>query len=245
MSAELTRRHVLEGMCALALAGAGGCARRDEGKKTVPSDPNRPLVLATTAWNPPYSYRDAKTGEIVGIDIDVARDAAAKLGRKLEVRAMPFDGMLGKVKSGEVDFAAAAITITEGRRKDVNFSQSYSCDGSAFLYRVGETVPTMVRSEHLKLGTLGSTMSDLYLCYHSLDPLRFDIYEDAVKALERKWIDALFYDAAPLRETAAKSNGRLAVTALETRENYGIAIRKDLHALLKAVDEVIAERSAK
>ena len=231
-------------LAALALAGAG-CERKADAVKVVPDDPNRPLVLATTAWNPPYSYRDEKTGEIRGTDIDIARAAAAKLGRKLEVRAMPFEGMLGKVKSGEVDFAAASITITEGRQKDVDFSTSYSCDGSAFLYRAGETVPSMVRAERLKLGTLGSTMSDLYLCYHSLDPVRFDIYEDAVTALERKWIDALFYDAAPLRQTAALSGGRLAVTDLETRENYGIAIRKDLPALLKAVNEVIAERSAK
>lgn len=244
--AEMTsRRRVLGGLGALALAGAAGCGRGDAAKKTVADDPNRPLVLATTAWNPPYSHRDAKTGEIVGIDIDIARAAAAKLGRKLEVRAMPFEGMLMKVKTGEVDFAAASITITPGRLRDVDFSRSYSCDGSAFLYRVGETVPSMVRAERQKLGTVSSTMSDLYLCYHSLDPVRFDIYEDAVNALERKWIDALFYDAAPLRKTAKQSGGRLAVSELETRENYGIAIRKDLPALLKAVDEVIAERSAK
>lgn len=244
--AEMTsRRRVLGGLGALALAGAAGCGRGAAEKNLAADDPNRPLVLATTAWNPPYSHRDAKTGEIVGIDIDVARAAAAKLGRKLEVRAMPFEGMLMKVKTGEVDFAAAAITITPGRKNDVDFSDSYSNDGSAFLYRVGETVPSMVRAERLKLGTLGSTMSDLYLCYHSLDPVRFKIYGDAVAALERKWIDALFYDAAPLRETAAKSGGRLVVTELETRENYGIAIRKDMPDLLKAVNEVIRERMAK
>ena len=226
---------------ALVCAGCG----RNADPVAQPDDPNRPLVLVTTAWNPPYSYRDEKTGEILGTDIDLARAAAAKLGRKLEVRTMPFDGMLGKVKSGEVDFAAASITITEGRKKDIDFSLPYSSDGSAFLYRAGETVPSIVRAERLKLGTLGSTMSDLYLCYHSLDPVRFDLYEDAVTALERKWIDALFYDAAPLRQTAALSGGRLAVTDLETRENYGIAIRKDLPALLKAVNEAIVERSAK
>ena len=231
-------------LAALALVCAG-CSRDAAPTAAVPDDPSRPLVLATTAWNPPYSYRDEKTGEIRGTDIDIARAAAAKLGRKLEVRAMPFEGMLGKVKSGEVNFAAASITITEGRLKDVDFSTSYSCDGSAFLYRAGETVPSMVRAERLKLGTISSTVSDLYLCYHSLDPVRFDVYADAVTALERKWIDALFYDAAPLRKTAEQSGGRLAVTELETREHYGIAIRKDLPALLKAVDEAIAERSAK
>ena len=228
-------------LVALVLAGAG-CGRKPETAKVVPDDGKRPLVLATTAWNPPYSYRDETTGEIVGQDIDVARAAAVKLGRALEVRPMPFETMLAQVKGGTIDFAAASITVTPGRRKDVDFSHAYATDGSAFLYRAGEEAPTMVRVERMKLGTINGTVSDLYLCYHDLDPVRFDIYDEAVAALQAKRIDTLFYDAAPLRATAAKSGGLLKTTELETRERYAVAVRKDMPELLRAVNAVLEEK---
>lgn len=152
-----------------------------EAKDDAPSEP--PLVLLTTAEMPPYSYRDEETGEIVGEEIDIAREAAAKLGRPLEVRTAKFPELLPMVSEGKADLAAAEIIITEGRLQSVDFSEPYATEGGMFLYRAGEPMPTMIRAERMRIAVMDASIYDFYLSLHGIDPVRFDSYDVAIKAL--------------------------------------------------------------
>lgn len=197
------------------------------------------LVLAAAVEVPPYSWYDAASGEFRGIDIDIARSAAARLGRALEIHPMPFREIFPALKDGKADFAAGAITITEGRAKDVDFSKPYAVDGAAFLYRAGETLPTMISAERLRVGVVDSMTHDFYLTRHGIDPRRYKTYADAVAALEAGAIDAVFFESGNIARTVAAGGGRLARTPFETREFYGIPVRKGDKALLGAVDAAI------
>ena len=230
-------------LCA-ALVGCGREPAADAAKAPARSD-DGPLVLAVILELPPYAYRDAKTGEACGSDIDIVKAVAARLGRPLDIRPMQFADLLPSVKDGKADFAAGAITITEGRSHDVNFSIPYDEDGSAFLYRADEPMPTMVRAEGLRIGAVESMTHDFYLTRHGIDPFRYEGIERAVEDLLARKIDAVFYDRSTLVETVQLSGGKLAVTPLETRENYGIAVRKGRVDYLEAVNAVIRERSGK
>ncbi len=199
----------------------------------------------TTLGSAPYAYRDEATGEVAGIDIDIARAAAKKLGLKLTIEEREFPELLPAVKSGKADFAAAAITITPSRARDVAFSKPYASDGSAFIYRTGEKKPTIPSAANMRIGTQMASISHFYLCYHNIDPYCFNEYEEAFNELKKGKLDAVFYDAEPIRETVRISNGEFAMTSLETRENYGVAIRQDFPELIEAVNQVIIERSAK
>lgn len=203
------------------------------------------LVLATTLRTAPYSYRDEKTQECAGIDIEIARAVAAKLGLELVVLPKEFPELLPSVKSGEADFAANAITITPARARDVAFTAPYASDGSAFLYRVGESVPTIPRAARLRVGTMMASTCHFYLGAHNVDPYCYDNYEAALEAFARGDLDAVFYDAGSIRDSVDKSNGAYAISPMENRENYGVAVRKDYPELLKAVNEAIAERGRK
>ena len=204
-----------------------------------------PLVLITSTDTPPYSYIDEATGEIVGIEIDIAREAAAKLGRELEVRWEKFPTLLPKVNAGEADMAASTITITEGRRQAVDFSESYAAEGGMFLYRAGERMPTMILAESLRIATIDSSTYDFYLSSHGIDPLRYDSYRTAVADLKNRRVDAVFFDSSAVRELVRNSGGELAASRLEFRENFGIALRKGNKALKAALDEVVRERMAR
>ncbi len=227
------------------LAGCGDGPESD----AAPSAPKRvddgTLILAVMPELPPYAYVNTNTGEMCGIDIDIVKAAAARLRRPLKIRQMPFDRLLPAVRSHEVDFAAGAITITEGRSRNVDFSIPYAKEGSAFIYRVGETMPTMVRAEGLRVGTVESMTHDFYLTRHGIDPFRYKTVEEAIDAMLVRKIDTVFYDRPALVEFAKASGGKLAVTPLETRDNYGIAVRKDRTDYLEAVNATIRERKAK
>lgn len=204
-----------------------------------------PLVLLTTTDTPPYSYRDEATGEIVGVEIDIAREAAAKLGRELEVRQAKFPELLPMVSEGKADMAASTITITEGRLQAVDFSDPYAHEGGVFLYRAGERMPTMIVAENLRIATIDASTYDFYLSSHNIDPIRYDSYPLALKALKARRVDAVFFDSSAVRLTAETSGGELATSRLETRENFGIAIGKGNKALKAALDAVIAAKGEK
>jgi polar amino acid transport system substrate-binding protein len=224
-------------LAALLTAGCGRCGPDTPTSRTART--NNVLLLVTTTDTRPYSYRDEETGEIVGIEIDIARAAAAKLGCKLEIRKEKFPNLLTMVSAGEADMAASGITITEGRLQTVDFTVPYATEGGMFLYRAGEEMPTMIRAEKMRIGTMDASTYDFYLTSHGLDPVRYGSYVDAMDDLRAKRLDAMFFDSCAVRIDAENSNGEFAASRLETRENFGIAVRKGDTRLKKALDMVI------
>ena len=224
----------------MALAAAMcGCGRTEA---PAPPRPDAPLVLVTTGQTPPFSYHDEATNEIVGEEIEIARAAASKLGHQLEVRIAKFPELLPMVASGEADLAASGITITEGRRQTVDFSEPYTTEGGMFLYRAGDPAPTMFRAERMRVATIDASTYDFYLSSHGVDPLRFETFKAATKAFQEGRVDTIFYDSCTVRLVAAESGGTLMASPLQTRENFGIAVRKGNTALKDALDSAISER---
>jgi len=220
-----------------------GCGKDSRDAKPVAEErTNGPLVLAVMPEIPPYAYVDTNSGETCGIDVDIVKATAERLGRPLEIRRVRFADLLSSVKDRKADFAAGAITITEGRRQNVEFSIPYAEEGAAFLYRSGEPMPSMVRVEGQHVGVVESMTHDFYLTRHGIDPFRYGTIEDAIRALKARKVDTVFYDRPALAEVAKASGGELAVSPLETRENYGIVVRKDRIDYIEAVNAVIRER---
>ena len=230
----------------LALVAIAGCSD-DSGRQTVDpriADASRPLVFLTNPEEPPCSYVDA-AGEIAGSDIELARRIAAKMGRKLTVENVAFPGILPRLREGTADFAISTITITDARRRDVDFSDPYGSGGACFLYRAQGRKPRMSQLATFRVGVETDSSHDLFLCFHGCDPRRFDGLADSVAALEKGEIDAVFFDAIQLKAYAERSGGRFAVTPPVTREFYGVAVDKRRPDVLAAANAAIAEGGAK
>ena len=230
----------------LALAVFAGCFDGDRVGQVDPriADTTRPLVLMTFPSVPPFSYRN-EAGEIVGTDIDLARRIAAKMGRELVVEGANFNEILPRLKAGTADMGIAAIAITDARRRDVDFSEPYDECGGCFLYRKDGRKPRMSQISTCRVAVESDTVDDLYLCLHGCDPMRFAHVNDALEALEKDEVDAVFFDAMQLKNRAESSGGRLLVTPLETRYIYGVAVDKRRPDVLAAANAVIAEGRAK
>lgn len=106
-----------------------------KGKFPYVSDENKRnngvLKIATNATFPPYEFYE--NGKITGIDIDIARAVADKLGKRLIVSDMEFDAIIPAVQSGKADMGVAGITITPERLKNIDFSISYAKSQQAVL----------------------------------------------------------------------------------------------------------------
>lgn len=129
--AELKRNGTYEDMIRRWIPASGGPApmpaARTDGSRGV-------LRLGTAAVTEPFSFVDG-SGEVVGLDIELARFVARERGMGLEVVNMDFGAMIPALIAGKVDLIAACITITEERAKRVLFSEPYYTGGISALVR--------------------------------------------------------------------------------------------------------------
>lgn len=94
------------------------------------------LTMATNAYFPPYEYYEGN--DIVGIDAEIARAVAEKLGLELKIEDMEFGSIIIAVTQGRADMGLAGMTVTEERLESVNFTDSYAT-GIQVVRAVSET----------------------------------------------------------------------------------------------------------
>ena len=230
----------------LALAVFAGCSDKDRRETVDPrvTDTSRPLLFLANPTEPPCCYRN-EAGEIIGTDVEFARKIAAKMGRKMVIEGVDFIEILPRLKAGTADFSIATITMTEARRRDIDFSEPYGEGGARFLYKTSGKKPRMSQLHAIRIGIESDSAHDVYLCLHGCDPKRYIRIQDAIAALRRDEIDAVLFDGEQLTALANASGGKLAVSELQTREFYGVAVDKRRPDVLAAANAVIAEGGAK
>lgn len=104
---------------------AGEDAGELVGVPVTAEDTDKPnLVMATNAEFPPYEYIDGDN--YYGIDVEVAKIIADKLGYDLVIENVAFDSIIPGVQSGKYDMGMAGMTVTEDRLESVDFSSSYA-----------------------------------------------------------------------------------------------------------------------
>lgn len=83
------------------------------------------LDIYTCSGFEPYEFVDADGSTVIGVDIYMMELVAEKLNMKITVHDVDFDGIVGSIATKDNAIGAAGITITEGRKKSVDFSDAY------------------------------------------------------------------------------------------------------------------------
>lgn len=100
------------------------------------------LVVGTNAEYPPFTFLEK--GEIVGFDIDVAKEVGKRLEKKIVFKDMPFDALIPTLKMKRLDFVAAGLTATKERAKRVVFTNPYlPGDGLMIVSKLDQRVETL------------------------------------------------------------------------------------------------------
>jgi len=86
--------------------------------------PAAELFVGANIGNVPWEFQDG-SGNYVGFEIDLVKEVGRRLGRKVDIVNIPFNGLFSAVQSGRIDIAISSITITEKRLGSVSFTQPY------------------------------------------------------------------------------------------------------------------------
>ena len=202
----------------------------------------QPLKMITEATFPPYEFLRGQ--QIVGIDVEICRAVADKLGRPFSCETVDFDSVIPAVISGKADLAAAGITVTEDRKKNVDFSVPYVTTGILVVYKKSNPFTSVEQLKGKRIGVQSGTTSETYVLEQlKQEPERSRSPAEAVAGLKAGRCDFVIADINPAKN-CVKGEPDLAISEPITTEDYAVAIAKGQPELLKAINETIAELKA-
>ena len=226
-----------------ALAGCGNNAAKND-------DANKPIVVGLDDNFPPMGFKD-ESNEIVGFDIDLAKEASKRLGRPVEFKAIDWNSKEAELKSGRVDILWNGLDITEKRKENMLFSNPYMDNRQIVFVAKGKAAS--IKGEADLAGKLvgtqsGSTTEEYFESNanvkNSMKEVKY--YPDFINAfmdLENGRLDAIVGDESIGRYYLSKHPEKLEAVdvVIGPVSEFGIAFRKDDQKLRDQVQKVMDE----
>ena len=226
-------------VCMMAVCVFAGCGAKSDEKV---------LTMATNAEFPPYEFMEGN--EIVGIDAEIAKAIAEKLGYELVIENVDFDSLIPGVQTGKYDFVAAGMTVTDERKEQVDFTDSYATGIQSIIVKEDSAITSVddlfADGANTKIGVQLATTGDLYCTWDIEDEglgsvERFNKGADAVMALQSGKVDCVVIDNEPAKVFVANNAGLKILDTEYAVEDYAIAVGKDKPELLKEINTALGE----
>jgi polar amino acid transport system substrate-binding protein len=230
----------------LAASLAPACGREPSGSGVASARARGKLIVLTEVGFPYFGTKTPE-GELVGVDVDLAREIAKDLGVPVELRDRKFDVLFAELQRGAGDMVVSGVTVTEERKKEVAFSAPYFLTGTYALLAVPKA-DDVKRASDLdapsrrlvaKLGTTGENASRTKFPRARLETLRLE----SLCALEvaQGRADAFVYDEVQVRLYAQEHPTTTRVLEEKvTDEPYAIACRLGDRETVAWLDDFLA-----
>lgn len=221
----------------LAVVAASGCTGT-QSRKLVEDGY---LTIGTEAQFPPFEIRKAD-GSFYGFDIALGEALAKELGLKPKFVDTDFASIIASLSAGKFDVAMSAMTITEERKKTINFSDSYFDAGLSMAVPFSSTVQTIDDLNGKIVGVQLGTTGDLYASElkNVKEVKRYNHAPDAFLDMKNGKVDAVINDDVVSKPIIASDPTSFKIVGgLLTIEEYGIAIPKDNPDLLVKVNAAL------
>ncbi|MDO5549330.1 MAG: ABC transporter substrate-binding protein [Eubacteriales bacterium] len=199
------------------------------------------LTVGTNAAFPPYEYYDGD--DIVGIDADIAKALADKLGLELEIIDMDFGSIITSVQTGKVDVGVAGMTVTEDRLENVNFTDSYATGTQVIIVPEDSSIKTVDDLDGALIGVQESTTGHIYCSddYGEENVVAYTNGATAVQALIQGKVDCVVIDKQPAMTFVEENEGLKILDTEYVTEDYAIAVGKDNEELLNELNTALQE----
>lgn len=206
-----------------------GCTKKNENQ----------LVMVTEAGFAPYEYYE--NGEVVGVDVDIAREIAKYLGKKLVVKDIAFDSIINEVKTGKADFGAAGISYSDDRAKNVDFSINYAVSKQVVIVNNNSSITNVNGISNKKIAVQLGSIADTFVTekYKSANVVRQKKYLAAIEDLKTGKVDCVVMDELPAKEIVSKNEGIKILDGSLTNDSYGMVVKKGNKELLDAINMVL------
>ena len=235
-------------MLVLAVTALAGC-----GSNSAQKEESKKIVVGLDDSFPPMGFKDEKN-EIVGFDIDLAKEVAKRLGREVEFKAIDWNSKEAELKSGRVDILWNGLDITDKRKENMLFSEPYM-DNRQIVFVAKNGKVAVAGEADLAGKTIGTQSGGTTEEYFENKPelkasmKEVKYYPDYINAfmdLENGRLDAVVGDEIIGRYYISKHPDEIQAidTVIGTVSQFGIAFRKGDQKLRDEVQKVFDEMKA-
>ena len=240
------RKKLLGAVLALLVAVAmllTGCGGATNSKDTI--------VVAMDTTYPPMEFVD-ENNQITGFDAELAKAIGEKLGKKVELKSIAWEGIFIGLETDRYDVIMSSVSITPGRLESYIFTKPYLANGQVIVTRPGDdTVKSVDDLKGKEVGVQTDTTADT-ACKKKLEEKgddffnirRYDEIIQTFEAMSAGHIDYIVVDTVVATEYATKYPEKYQISTAEPLTNEPIAacFKKDNTALRdefqKALDEL-------
>lgn len=221
----------LAALSALFVAGCGSDSKPAAGGAAPSAD--KVYTIATDAKYAPFSME--VNGKYQGIDVDVLAAIAKEEGFKYELKPMDFNGIIPGLVSGQLDGAIAGMSITDERKKTVDFSDPYFTSGYAIVVNANNTSITKLediqgKTVAVKKGTTGAKFAEDNKDKYNLNITYLDDSPGMMLAVANGNADLLFEDQPVIAyqiKIGEQKNLKIVVNNIQNpAPQYGFAVKK-------------------
>ncbi|GGD00741.1 ABC transporter substrate-binding protein [Tersicoccus solisilvae] len=205
------------------------------------------VVIGVKEDQPTLGFKDAITGERSGFDVEIARWTAASLGMsadKIEFKAIPSAQRESALANGDVNLYVGTYSITDKRKKQVDFAGPYFVTGQSLLVKKDSDITGIDGMNGKKVcSATGSTpIQNIKEKYPQVATTEFDTYSQCVDALKNGQADAVTTDEAILLGYAAQDPDNLKTVGEPfSTEKYGVGLPKGDTALRTFINKMFTD----
>lgn len=235
----------------LAMALAGCAVPVDEGGTTVESAASKSILRVGLTPNYPPVI-DRVDGELAGIEIDLANEAAGGLGKRFQFVELPFEQLIPALTSGDIDVIMSGMSITTDRKQKIAFTEPYLHIGQMAVTRVTEVQRlgslTALLNAPITAGFEPGTTGETFVKTNmkNAKPMSVPSIDAGVDALRSRQIDVFIHDAPTAWRIGSDAayHDLIGLYWPLTDEYLGWGVRKSDQELREALSEQITKMSA-
>ncbi len=228
---------------AVAAVGCGSGPAKETAKEPAKEQTAaKKLVVGSDTTFASFEFTDAKSGKYVGFDVELIEAITKEAGYELDFRSMAFDGLIPALQTSQIDAAISSMTITDERKKVVNFTDSY--------YKSGLIIAVQAKNNDIKSfddlkgkkiavqsGTTGALQAEKVpggkLTY-------FTNTDQALMELKNGAVDAVINDFPVSAYFVKQGNSDVKLVGdILSAEEYGIAVPKDKAEVLENLNTAL------
>ena len=234
---------------AVVIGGAaflGGCGSDTKTASASSSSQQQVLKVGTNPTYMPFEFmKEGGAQNYQGFDIDLANEIGKRLNMKVEIKSIPFDGLIPAIQTGEINMIASGMVITPEREQKINFIPYYNSGLGILVAKNINDVKTIAdlkgKRVAVQMGTTGSVAA------HKIEGVgkisEYDHNSDALLELQKGGADAVL-TAIPVAKyylkTTPDSNAKLVAEPI-SKQTMGLGFSKDNKDLFDKVQKVMED----
>lgn len=203
------------------------------------------ILFATNPEFPPFEFisTNGVIGEYDGIDMAIAVKIGEILGCEIEMQSLEFDSLIAAISTGQIEASIAGMTVTEERKKSVNFSTPYYTATQVMIVPEDSDITCAADMEGKRITVVQGYTGQTCVEELGYDFEAFKKGTECVMELTNGNCDVVVIDSATADKYVSDNEGLKVVEDAEVfaSEEYAIAVSKDKEDLLAAINSAIEQ----